>query len=462
VTDAGSRRRRELVHWRTLAAVFAQGDHAPNLEALARELCAELGVPEVVLDPSMGVDTLLQRFPELRDDFTGVEAVGQPGAAPPDDALEAGGLRRALAFSKLLVNVFGPNTRTASVTAQQYHQWAADVARFERCFGYRPGQLRAQPRPGGGAGASPTGTGAGHHVSEEALREGLSALDGDLVRRMALREVLKDDQMAAALTPSITLVEQILRDKSNLSGAALANARAIVRQYVDQLAEVLRLQVLRAVKGRIDRSVPPKRVYRNLDLKRTVWKNLDNYDARAGRLLVDQLYYRRTAKKSTPVRMILVVDQSGSMVDAMVQCTILASIFAGLPRVDMHLLAFDTRVVDLTEWVHDPFEVLLRTQLGGGTHIRQALLQAAEKVEEPRNTALVLISDFFEGGSNEELLGTIKELKDSGVQFIPVGAVTSSGYFSVCEWFRTRLKEMGTPILTGNIKKLIEELKQKL
>ena len=33
-----------------------------------------------------------------------------------------------------------------------------------------------------------------------------------------------------------------------------------------QVAEVLKIQVMTAVKGKIDRSVPPKRVFRNLDL----------------------------------------------------------------------------------------------------------------------------------------------------------------------------------------------------
>jgi hypothetical protein len=274
--------------------------------------------------------------------------------------------------------------------------------------------------------------------------------------------VLKDDQMAAQLTPSLPLLEQLLYDKANLSDKALHNAKALIRKYVDQVAEVLRLQVLRAVKGKIDRSVPPKRVFRNLDLKRTIWKNLIHYNPEDGRLYVDQLHYRQTAKKTTPTRMLVVVDQSGSMVDAMVQCTVLASIFAGLPRVDVHLLAFDTEVLDLTPWVHDPFEVLMRTNLGGGTLICKALTEAAKKIEEPRNTAVVLISDFYEGGSDQVLLDYIKGLKDSGVHFIPVGAVTSSGYFSVNQWFRTRLKELGTPVLSGSITKLIEELKNLL
>jgi len=97
-------------------------------------------------------------------------------------------------------------------------------------------------------------------------------------------------------------------------------------------------------------------VFRNLDLKRTLWKNLINYNPEDRRLYVNQLYYRQTATKTLPNRLIVVVDQSGSMVDAMVQTAIMASIFATLPRVDVCLIAFDTNVLDLTPYVREPFE----------------------------------------------------------------------------------------------------------
>ena len=101
----------------------------------------------------------------------------------------------------------------------------------------------------------------------------------------------------------------------------------------------------------------------------------------------------------------------------------------------------------------------MRTELGGGTYIRLALIEAAKKIVEPKNTAMVLISDFYEGGSDQELLDFIKGLKDSGVHFIPVGALQSSGYFSVSEFFRTRLAELGMPILHGAVNKLIHQLR---
>ena len=475
--------RRQVLYWRLLTAVFGFTEQGANFAGMSGEITAELSLPSLILDPNIGIDQLLQRYPELEPDFT-QQII--PGGDRPQ--LEAGNegeltedtLRRALVFSKLLLNAFGPNTQTPVVTAQQYAQWLKDIGYLEKALGCLPGGLRGKGagsgtgtgtgagkgsgageggESAGGAGAG-SGTGSGFTISEEQLRATLEAMEGELIDRMALREVLKDDQLASKLTPSMALVEQLLRDKANLSGNALKNAKRLIRQFIDELAEVLRLQVAQTPSGKVDRSVPPKRVFRNLDLERTIWKNLINWSPEEQRLYVDRLYYHHTAKKKTPTRMIVVVDQSGSMVDAMVQCTILASIFSGLPNVDVHLLAFDTRVLDLTAWVSDPFEVLLRTKLGGGTYIYQALVEAAQKILEPRNTALVLISDFYEGGSDQILFDYIKSLKESGVHFIPVGAVTSSGYFSVNQWFRDRLKTLGTPILTGSPKKLIQELKK--
>jgi len=458
---------RQILYWRLLTNTFGFTDTGANFETISREIVKDLELPELILDPNIGIDQLLQRYPELEPDFTALNLANL--SEEEDNPRSQTTLKRALIFAKLLLNAFGPNTQNNVVSAQQYAQWLKDIGHLERALGSQPDGLSCQQGGGkdgkngsknnGDVGAG-SGTGRGFNISEAELKAALKAMEKELIDRMALREVLKDDRLASQLNPSMALVEQLLRDKANLSGNALKNAKQLIRRYIDELAEVLKLQVAQTPSGKIDRSVPPKRVFRNLDLKRTIWKNLTNWDAEAQKLYVDRLYYHHRAKKKTPTRLIVVVDQSGSMVDAMVQCTILASIFAGLPNVDVHLLAFDTRVLDLSPWVNDPFEVLLRTQLGGGTYIYNALEIASEKIIEPKNTALVLISDFYEGGSYQVLFDRIKSLQESGVHFIPVGAVTTSGYFSVAQWFRTKLKELGTPILTGSPKKLIQQLKQ--
>ncbi|RGC67675.1 VWA domain containing CoxE-like protein [Micromonospora sp. MW-13] len=435
--------RRQVLYWRLLARLFDPADEQPSLEAASVAVVDDLGLPAALLDPSVSVDTVVQRFPGLADELDGLLTAGQPADdQPADDQPEPAGqaeVRRAALVSKLLLNVFA--TGGGSVSASQLARWQSDAGWFERALGCEPGELRRQAAAGGGLGGV------------------LAGLEGDLVRRMHLREVLADPKLAAKLTPSMSLIEQLLRDKSNLSGVALANAKALIRRYVDEVAEVLRTQVEQTSVGTIDRSVPPKRVFRNLDLDRTIWKNLTNWSPEDQRLYVDKLYYRQTTRRTTPARLIVVVDQSGSMVDSMVNCTILASIFAGLPKVDVHLIAYDTRALDLTPWVHDPFEVLLRTKLGGGNDGPVAMAMARPKIVEPRNTVMVWISDFYEFNRSQPLFDGIEAVHRSGVKFIPVGSVNSSGSQIVNPWFRQRLKDLGTPVISGHIRKLVFELK---
>ncbi|OII60152.1 VWA containing CoxE family protein [Streptomyces sp. CC77] len=453
--------RRQALYWRLLARLFDPEEQAA-LESASLAVVEDLGLPPALLDPQASLDSIVQRHPELAAAFDGLMV---PEPAPDGVRDRATEVRRAALASKLLLNVFAPAPGT--VTAGQLARWQSDAGWLERGLGCRPGELRGGRRggPGGAAGSGAAADGTGGRGAAPDLSRllpeigpQLGAIEADLVKRMHLREVLADSGLASRLTPSMSLIEQLLRDKDNLSGVALANAKALIRRFVDEVAEVLRAQVEKATVGELDRSVPPKRVFRNLDLDRTIWKNLTNWSPEEERLYVDRLYYRRTVRRTTPQRLIVVVDQSGSMVDSMVNCTILASIFAGLPKVDVHLVAYDTRAVDLTPWVHDPFETLLRTNLGGGTDGTAAMALAQPKIAEPRNTVVVWISDFYEWRC-EELYRSMADLHRSGVRFIPVGSVTSSGRGSVNPWFRDRLKDLGAPVLSGHIRKLVHELK---
>ncbi|WP_405884077.1 VWA domain-containing protein [Streptomyces sp. NBC_01136] len=458
--------RRQVLYWRLLARLFDHEEQT-TLESASLAVVEDIGLPSALLDPGASVDSIVQRHPELAAEFAGLMAP-DPGPETADGARDrAVEVRRAALVSKVLLNVFAVGSGT--VTAGQLARWQSDAGWLERALGCKPGELRGGRAGGGtgggaaGRGVSPTGTGGPGTTPDlsrliPAIGPELGALEADLVKRMRLREVLADPKLAAQLTPSMSLIEQLLRDKNNLSGVALANAKALIRRFVDEVAEVLRTQVEKATVGALDRSVPPKRVFRNLDLDRTIWKNLTNWSPEEERLYVDRLYYRHTARKTTPQRLIVVVDQSGSMVDSMVNCTILASIFAGLPKVDVHLIAYDTQALDLTPWVHDPFETLLRTNLGGGTDGTVAMALAQPKIAEPRNTVVVWISDFYEWRS-QPLFDSMAAIHRSGAKFIPVGSVTSSGRGSVNPWFRERFKDLGTPVLSGHIRKLVHELK---
>lgn len=474
--------RRHLIYWRTLAATLGKGEQSEIWEKPMKQLVKDIDLPPLLTDGRPSIDDILRRFPDLADTMDSL--IPETEAATDEQSV-----RRAALYSKLLQNVFGFQG-TSTISAKQYSQWIQDVGHFERTFGCAPGELRAS----GGRGASgssrsmgpsmgpdTTATGVAPEVTDEdvafavdeiergrglmsapEIQASLAGMEKNLVNRMALREVLKDNKLAAKLTPSMALVEQLLRDKGALKGPALKNAKMLIHKFIKDLADILKREVESTSTGKIDYSVPPKRVFRNLDLKKTIWKNLINWDPEQQKLYVDQLFYKHSAHKTNKTRLIVVVDQSGSMVHAMVNCTILASIFAGLPKVVAHLVAFDTEVLDLSAWVNDPFEVLLRTNLGGGNDGPKAMIVAQNKIIDPKNTVMVWISDFYEFSNDKPLMQMIKVVHESGVKFIPVGSVSSSGYFNVNPWFRQQFKKLGTPLISGSLKTLIKELKTAL
>ncbi len=222
--DLADANRRQVLYWRLLGRLF-DPDEQPGLESTSMAVVDDLGLPAALLDPAVSVDTVVQRFPALADELrgllTGTETVSDDaGPFTPGQAE----VRRAALVSKVLLNVFA--TGTGPVSAGQLARWQSDAGWFEQALGHEPGELRRQ---GGGQNGG--------------LGATLARLEGDLVRRMHLREVLADPALARQLTPSMSLIEQLLRDKANLSGVALANAKALIRRFVDEVAEVLRTQV---------------------------------------------------------------------------------------------------------------------------------------------------------------------------------------------------------------------------
>jgi hypothetical protein len=343
--------RRQVVYWRLTTAMFGYTEQAQNFEDMVTQIVDEVDLPRMVLDTRVSVDSLLRHYPELEAELNTQAHEGETETAT---------LRRGLLVSKVMINVFGPNTQSQRISATQYAQWLKDVERLEQAMGCKRGELRKgggssgssegdgegdqdqagsggqsngkqsrNQQSGGGGGSGEQdgrpeglegGSGAGHgfDFSPQEIKQALASIEDDLIKKMALREILGDNNLARQLQPSMGVLEEILRDKSNLSGIALENARRIVQQFINELAEVLRLQVKQTPSGKIDYSVPPKRVFRNLDLDRTIWKNLINWNPEEQRLYVDRLYFKHTARKRLPTRLIVVVDQSGSMVDAMV------------------------------------------------------------------------------------------------------------------------------------------------
>jgi hypothetical protein len=90
-------------------------------------------------------------------------------------------------------------------------------------------------------------------------------------------------------------------------------------------------------------------------------------------------------------------------------------------------VVFDTSVVDLTEHLQDPVELLFGTQLGGGTDINRALAYCQQLITRPTQTVLVMVTDLYEGGNADEMLARARTLVQSGVSVVCLLALNDQG-----------------------------------
>jgi predicted metal-dependent peptidase len=242
--------------------------------------------------------------------------------------------------------------------------------------------------------------------------------------RYGMTELVTDEQVLSKLEPSYELLKAVLTFRHLMQGEVLQTARKIVRQVVEDLRRRLAREVRPILWGRLNRQRRSRlKVFRNLDWHRTIRANLKHYDRERRRLVLESLHFISRVERHLPWHIILAVDCSGSMMDSVIYSAVMAGIFKGLPSLRVTLVAFDTSVVDLSDQVDDPTELLLNVQLGGGTNIAGALGYCEGRVISPQRTVLVLVTDFFEGGPVAALLAAVKRLREAGVRVLGLAAL---------------------------------------
>lgn len=262
-------------------------------------------------------------------------------------------------------------------------------------------------------------------VHELFPKKTIERIEKDALERYQIEEMVTNLELLGRAQPSNTLLKAVLRTKHLMNQQVLALARQLVRRTVDELLDKLAREIRAPFSGAKDRRRRSLvKIASNFDAKTTIRRNLDQYDPEARRLVLRVPYFFSRVKRQVDRwQVIILVDQSGSMLDSVIHAAVTASIFFSIRTLRAHLCAFDTAVVDLTEDCGDPVETLMKVQLGGGTDIAKALAYASTLVHEPRRTIIVLISDLFEGGDPGQMLGLVKSLVESGVTFLGLAAL---------------------------------------
>ena len=257
----------------------------------------------------------------------------------------------------------------------------------------------------------------------------IERLERDALTRYGLSDLLADPDAMDSIRTSSELGAALMRIKGTISPTLADGLRTLIARIVADILQRLRRPMTTSLTGARQRHRrSPHASARNFDWRRTIAANLGHADPRTGRLLVEEVrFMSRQRRHNVAWDIIIVVDQSASMASSLLHSAVMASILTALPGMSVRLILFDTSVVDVSHLVHDPVEILMTSQLGGGTDIANAVGYAAAQVTQPTRTVLALVSDFEEGGSVSSLVTRVRGLADSGVTMLGLASLTDDG-----------------------------------
>ncbi len=311
-----------------------------------------------------------------------------------------------------------------------------------------------------GAGLGPSQLTAAKWITK--VRELFPKQTAEVLERHALEEfnmteLLTDKEILESMKPDMQLLKSVLQLKHLMKGEVLETAKKIASSVADELRSKLENAFKQALTGRLDRSQSsPVHSARNLDIKKTIRRNLKNYDNERGELILKDIYFSSRVKRYNTKTVIIAIDESGSMVGSVIYSAVMAQIISKLPFAEVKLVIFDTSVVDLTGEAEDPAQVLMSVQLGGGTDIGRALAYCETLISTPHDTCVLCVTDLFEGGSESRLINTSKNIIQSGAKLDFLTALDEEANPSYDKTLGHKLADLGafvgalTPDMLGD------------
>jgi len=273
----------------------------------------------------------------------------------------------------------------------------------------------------------------------------VQVMQKDALERLNLTQMLLEPEMLEMVEPDVHLVANLLSLSKVIPEKTKDTARQVVRKVVDELERKLANRLIQAVRGSLNRATRTYRPRPNeINWDRTIRANLKNYLPEQRTIIAERLV-GHGHKRSSLRDIVLCVDQSGSMATSVVYAGIFGAVLATLRSVSTRMIVFDTEVVDLTDDLQDPVDLLFGVQLGGGTDINRALAYCQQVIARPAQTILVLITDLYEGGNAKEMLRRAAALKASGAQIICLLALSDKGAPSFDQHNASALANMDIP-----------------
>ena len=255
-------------------------------------------------------------------------------------------------------------------------------------------------------------------------KETVEIMQKQALEKYKLTEILTDENILKEIEPNIELLKNILTFKDMMSQNVKKLAYDIVKKTLEEIKNKMEVEIKKVFYGKkLPNSNTTNKIFKNLDIKKTIRYNLKNYDIKNKTIFIDKLFFNQNIKKYNPYNIIILIDESGSMLDSVIYSSIMASIFANLPYLSIKLIIFDISVVDLSEHIKEPIDILFKVQLGGGTNIAQALEYAKKITFAPDKTIVLLISDLFDSNDYKLMYKNANDIIESGSKLIVLTAL---------------------------------------
>ena len=279
-----------------------------------------------------------------------------------------------------------------------------------------------------------------------------------------LVKLVFEPELLDAAEPSVDLGSMLLLLKDQVPKQSKESARRFIQRIVEEIQRRLAEDVRRAVVAACKRTEhTPVPSATGLDFKKTIRHGLKNYDAAKKRILPEKYYFfAKQQNNAAKYHIILDIDQSGSMGESVLYASVMSSILASLRAVKTHVVAFTTEVVDLSDKIEDPVELLFGFQLGGGTDINNSVKYCETLIEEPKKTLFFLITDLMEGGNRAALMRRIAAMKEAGVRVIVLLAIADGGAPYYDEHNAKHIASLGIPCFACAPERLPELLEAAL
>ena len=255
-------------------------------------------------------------------------------------------------------------------------------------------------------------------------KETVEIMQKQALEKYKLTEILTDENILKEIEPNIELLKNILTFKDMMSQNVKKLAYDIVKKTLEEIKNKMEVEIKKVFYGKkLPNSNTTNKIFKNLDIKKTIRYNLKNYDIKNKTIFTDKLFFNQNIKKYNPYNIIILIDESGSMLDSVIYSSIMASIFANLPYLSIKLVIFDISVVDLSEHIKEPIDILFKVQLGGGTNIAQALEYAKKITFAPDKTIVLLISDLFDSNDYKLMYKNSNDIIEAGSKLIVLTAL---------------------------------------